>query len=130
MYSFKDKDGNSPNISTKQQLLVWLCLYIPENCNWPKEIKIANKLLKKYPDIKFWRSLDLDRKPMTLSFFLTGKGKRFLKGKYFIYKRISKLDLNPKKEYNISKEKVGEDKKIKKKKPTTLMEFINYGKEK
>ena len=77
----------------------------------------------------FWQSLDLNRKPISLSFFLTSQGKKLLKGKYFIYNRLSKLDISLKKGYNLSKDKIGEDKKIEKK-PENLTEFINHGKKK
>ena len=96
--------------------------YIKDNINWPREIKIAQKLLKSNSDYIFWNSLKEFKIP-SLAWFLTGKGKEFLfienKKFNFIIKDNNKVILAPK--------KIGEDKNICKK-PKSVLEFIRYGK--
>ncbi len=48
------------------------------NPNWPREIKIAKKLLYLCPDIDAWKGLFLDRPISSLSFFLTDGGEIFI----------------------------------------------------
>lgn len=47
--------------------------------NWPKEIKIAKKLLFNYsPDLDAWLALNMSYKLTSLAFFLTENGKSFI----------------------------------------------------
>lgn len=96
--------------------------YIINNINWPREIKIAQKLIKKFKEFDFWKNLkDLGSPPPSLAWFLKQEGKAFLLSEYEKFK----LNLNTDK-ITLEINKVGEDKKICKK-PKTLIEFIRYG---
>lgn len=96
--------------------------FIKDKINWPREIKIAQGLVKKYKKYNFWNNLN-DLKLPSLAWFLTEDGKRFLatedKKKY--------LNIQKVKEVSLQENKIGEDKNICKK-PKTLIEFIRYGK--
>lgn len=93
--------------------------------SWPKEIKIAKQLLQKNKEVKFWLSLQLPKPIFTLSWFLTDDGKRFLQ----VSKLKQNLELPKPSERVIFKDKIGEDKEVTKK-PKTIFDFLNHGKEK
>ena len=97
--------------------------YVKGNINWPREIKIAQRLVKRFNSFDFWDNLkDLASPPPSLAWFLKSEGKAF------ILKEYESFNLNLNKEKVILQEnKVKEDKNICKK-PKTLLEFINYGK--
>ena len=46
--------------------------------SWPKEVKIAKQLLRKYPSFDSWIGISMGDKPSSLSWFLTDEGKQFL----------------------------------------------------
>jgi len=97
--------------------------YIKVNINWPREIKIAQRLIKRFKEFEFWDNLqELKSPPPSLAWFLKPEGKAFLLAEYEKFK----LNLNQK-EIKIEKYKINEDKKICQK-PKTLLEFIRYGK--
>ena len=79
--------------------------------SWPKEVKIAKQLLRKYPSFDSWVGISMGDKPSSLSWFLTDEGKQFLA----IAEKKQKLDLDTKKSYSIQEDKLGEDKTIIKK---------------
>ena len=90
--------------------------------SWGKEIKIAKKLLKFNPEVKFWKSLQTPTPIFSLSWFLTTEGKDFLR----VSKLKQKMSLPKPSERAILEDKIGEDKEISKK-PKTIFEFLNYG---
>lgn len=93
--------------------------YIKENINWPREIKIAQKLTKKFKEFKFWNNLkDLKNPPPSLAWFLKPQGKSFLLKEYEDFK----LNLNTK-IIKLQQNKVEDDRNICKK-PRSLIEFI------
>lgn len=94
-----------------------------DKISWPKEIKIAQKLLKIKEDGDFWINLHSDLKITSLAWFLTKEGKAFL----VTQERINSLELSPKETHLIQDEKLGEDLNLKKK-PKTVFDFLNYGK--
>lgn len=96
--------------------------FIKNNINWPREIKIAQKLIKKFKDFKFWENLcDLKSPPPSLAWFLKPEGKAFL------LKEYEKFNLNLNiKDIKLKSNKIGYDKKICQK-PKSLIEFIRYG---
>jgi hypothetical protein len=94
----------------------------PQKANWPKEIKIAKKLLELY-DKNFWISFCLDSKLTSLSWFLTKEGKSFL----ITQKKINSLEKKPPEVHIIQDVKIGEDVQLNKK-PRTVFDFLNYGK--
>ena len=120
--------GNS-KIKNKYQLLVWIFLAEPTHCSWPKEIKISKTLLSKYPDLLFWKWINLGFKLNSLAYFLTSKGKTLLYNKNKFYKKQKDVKLSNKKQYKLSKNRVGENKKLSNKK-LKLFDFIRHGKKK
>ena len=97
--------------------------FVKGNINWPREIKIAQRLVKRFNSFDFWDNLkELGSPPPSLAWFLKPEGKAFLLKEYELFN----LNLNQ----NIIKlqeNKIQEDKNICKK-PKTLLEFIRYGK--
>lgn len=96
--------------------------YIKQNINWPREIKIAQSLIKKYNTYKFWHNLK-DLKLPSLAWFLTQEGKTFIavesiRNKVIIPKPVK---------YKLEENKINEDKNVCQK-PKSLLEFISYGK--
>jgi hypothetical protein len=97
--------------------------FVKGNINWPREIKIAQRLVKRFNSFDFWDNLkELRSPPPSLAWFLKPEGKVFILKEYESFN----LNLN-KKEVNLEKNKVEQDKNICKK-PKTLLEFILYGK--
>jgi hypothetical protein len=97
--------------------------YIKGTINWPREIKIAQRLIKKFKSFNFWDNLqELGSPPPSLAWFLKSEGKAFLLKEYESFN----MDLNTKKIY-LNENKIGKDKKVCQK-PKTLVEFIRYGK--
>ena len=97
--------------------------YIKNNINWAREIKIAQKLIKKFNSFKFWDNLqELKSPPPSLAWFLKPQGKIFLLKEYEAFN----LNLD-KVKIDLQKNKVQDD-KITCKKPKSLVEFIRYGK--
>jgi len=97
--------------------------FVKGNINWPREIKIAQRLVKRFDSFDFWDNLkDLGSPPPSLAWFLKNEGKAFILSEYEKFK----LNLN-KENIVLEENKVQEDKNICKK-PKTLLEFINHGK--
>lgn len=96
--------------------------YIHSNINWPREIKIAQKLTKRFEEFEFWKNLlELKSPPPSLAWFLKKEGKAFL------LKEYEKFNLNLNiKHIKLQDNKLGEDKKVCQK-PKNLVEFIKYG---
>jgi len=93
--------------------------YINGNINWPREIKIAQKLIKKFNSFDFWNNLkELKDPPPSLAWFLKPEGKAFLLKEYENFK----LSFEKEKVF-LNKYKIGKDKKISKK-PKNLLSFI------
>lgn len=92
--------------------------YIKININWPKEIKIAQKLTKEYKGYEFWNHLN-QVKLNSLAWFLTEEGKAFIK------LELKKQNLKDFKKdiFVINEKKAGQDKTIHKK-PKSILEFI------
>ena len=97
--------------------------YVKGNINWPREIKIAQRLTKRFNSFDFWGNLkELGSPPPSLAWFLKTEGKAFLLKEYEKFK----LNLNTE-TVKLEENKVQDDKKICQK-PKTLIEFIRYGK--
>jgi hypothetical protein len=95
--------------------------HIKDNINWPREIKIGQRLTKRFKEFEFWDNLR-DFKLPSLAWFLKSEGKAFLLSEYEKFK----LNLNVE-TVKLEENKVQDDKKICKK-PKSLIEFIRYGK--
>ncbi len=91
--------------------------------SWPKQIKIAQKLIEDNPDLAFWQGFETKRKIYCLSWFLTKEGEESL----LIHSRKRVLDLKAPAEHVILGEKIGEDFKVESK-PKTIFDFLKYGK--
>jgi hypothetical protein len=87
--------------------------------NWPKEMRMAKKILKEFPRVTELKEVSLTPKPTTLSWYLTEQGKIFL------CKVISQipLDLEERKTYTVESQRVGEDKEYEQA-PQTILDFI------
>lgn len=97
--------------------------YIKGQVNWPREIKIAQKLVKKFNSFDFWDNLkELGSPPPSLAWFLKPEGKAFLLKEYESFN----INLN-KEEVILNENKIGQDKKVCQK-PKNVLEFIRYGK--
>lgn len=97
--------------------------FVRGNINWPREIKIAQKLIKKFNSFDFWDNLkELGSPPPSLAWFIKAQGKAFLLKEYELFN----LNLN-KNIIKLQEYKIEEDKNICKK-PKSLLEFIRYGK--
>lgn len=92
--------------------------YIQFNINWPKEIKIAQKLLKEYGGYPFWNNLNQIRLN-SLAWFLTEDGKRFIN----LEIKKQKLKLIENQKHSILKYKIGQDKNTCQR-PKTILQFI------
>lgn len=97
--------------------------FVKGNINWAREIKIAQKLIKRFKEFEFWDNLQqLKNPPPSLAWFLKLEGKAFLLKEYGAFKLI--LD---KKQITLEQNKIGQDKIINKK-PKNLVSFLksNY----
>jgi hypothetical protein len=92
--------------------------YIQTNINWPREIKIAQKLIKQYKGDKFWNNLN-SAKLNSLAWFLTEDGIKFIN----LELKKQNLKETDRISYSIKDKKVGEDKNTCQK-PKTLLQFI------
>jgi hypothetical protein len=94
---------------------------------WPREMKLAGKLLKKYP-YEFLAKMKepFVTKMSSLAWFLTEDGDKHLNLQYFEYKKLSLSFEKP--EIELTSNKIGEDIIITRK-PKTLKEFLQYGQE-
>jgi hypothetical protein len=98
--------------------------YVKENINWPREIKIAQKLTDKYTEYNFWKNCK-DIKLPSLAWFLTDNGKNFLD---FEVKLQSLKETFHILNIELKEEKIGEDKNTCQK-PKSLIEFIRLWEE-
>jgi hypothetical protein len=92
---------------------------------WPREVKIANKLIKTYDlDFLFWVIPPYNKKIPSLAYFMADYGKQYLSEQFFNYKK-STSDFSPKHEKIVlSQEKIGEDIIINNK-PKSIRDFLN-----
>ena len=93
--------------------------FVKGNINWAREIKIAQKLVKKFNNFNFWDNLkNLGSPPPSLAWFLKPEGKSFLLKEYELFN----LNLNTN-IVSLKQNKVEHDKIINKK-PKTILEFL------
>lgn len=65
-------------MNTEHECCKKLVVKFVEQPNFPREIKIAKKLLLLSPDVDTWMELNLPYKIPSLAFFLTEDGKVFI----------------------------------------------------
>ena len=114
---------------TIQQLLIENFLRDPkaawrDNRKKAEQLKLATQLSKLY-NRNFWEKLYLPFKLNSLAWFKTPNGKDLLSAEY---KKLF-LKLNEAPEAELGK-RVGRNKKINKRKPRTILDFLNEEKEK
>jgi len=109
-------DAKERNLFRKSLILKFVD---PKTRNWPRDMKIAAKLLAEFPDSEFWEGYNPTRQFPSLASFLTPFGHSLLVKQWRIYK----LELKPQKTHNLAEEKLGEDKEIKAK-PRSIFEFL------
>lgn len=123
--------GTLKNLNTQHKKALFLIEHLCRNPKdlskrrlYGREIKLAKELLKSHPDFDFWVRMRIDEKPYSLSWFKTEEGKLFLS---LVDTKNNRIFEGPK-EVKLSKEKIGEDRVIKKA-PLNLKDFLrrNYG---
>lgn len=92
--------------------------YVKNNIDWPKEVKIAQKLIKKYKRFNIWGSIKEIKLP-SLAWFLTDNGENFIN---LELKKLN-LELNSANKFVLQDRKIGADKNTCHK-PKTVLEFI------
>lgn len=117
MYSFNSRPRKTPNLIHDKEVYITE-KFCREPINWAREMKMARKLYLKFSDISFWEYLELPKKLNSLAFFLCYDGKKLLTNKYSLFT----LEIQPTSKVEVGNEKLGEDRKIEKKK--TLLELI------
>lgn len=103
---------------TNAQKLVKAFLFDSKNCSWPKEIKIANQLIKEH-GFEFLIFLEGRQKMPSLCWFLTENGKEFLRD----VKKYNSMSFNPQK-IDLLENPVAPPVEIKKK-ITSVKDFLN-----
>lgn len=93
---------------------------------WPREMKLATKLVKEYNlEFLLWVNPPYGKKVPSLAYFQADYGKQYLEEAFFNYKKNT-LTLPEKPSIILDENKVGEDAVIISK-PKSLKDFINYG---
>jgi hypothetical protein len=93
---------------------------------WPKEMKIAGQMLKKYtPEFLLWCPIPNGYKVNSLVWFLTVIGQNYLSDKLVEYTKLNSPLFKPKEPNKIGNTKIGEDVIIRKT-PKNLSEFLKY----
>lgn len=98
--------------------------YVKQNVNWSKEIKIAQKLVKKYKQFNYWNNLNELKLP-SLAWFLKEEGKKFLDLQVKVQALEETIRSIP---VQLADAKIGEDKNTCQK-PKTLIQFIKLWEE-
>lgn len=84
------------NVKERKELIVKTLN--KETINWPKEMKIADKILKDLTDLEFWKIFNLGYKMDSLAFLLTNAGRLIIDKQYAEYKLKNQepnLPINP-----------------------------------
>jgi hypothetical protein len=98
----------------------------PSKINWPRDLIICYKLLKKYPEEHFWKWLPVKRQVESMALLYGEKARQRLQYAYVDYKKQKNVGLQIKiekaPEIVLQAEKVGEDRVYEKRK-TTIIDF-------
>ncbi len=99
--------------------------YAKDKYFYPRESKMANKLIAKYTqEFLLWVPIPFGYKITSLSYFISPNGKEYLKGQYFEYLK-AKIDLtNRDNVKEIGKEVIGQNIEIPQT-PKTVQDFLN-----
>lgn len=92
---------------------------------WPKEMKIASKLIKEYNlEFLIWVIPPYGKPVPSLCYFMADYGKQYLIEQFYNYKKATQ-DLSPKVEQiSLTEAKIGDDIVLTAKKPKTLKDFL------
>lgn len=113
-------------LSAQQQVIKKLVVANPDDKHfWPREMKMANKLVKEYGhEFMLWLHPPYGKPVSSLAYFLCPDGKNYISQQRFNFRKES-LDLSPKiQSFPLSEDKIGED-VILEKKPKSLKDFLN-----
>jgi len=112
--------GDSKKIRqlTNAQKLVKAFLFDSKVCSWPKEIKIANSLIREH-GFEFLIFLEGRQKMPSLCWFLTDNGKLFLKH----VKKYNSMSFEPQK-IELTQEPVAPTVEVVKR-PSSVKDFLN-----
>jgi hypothetical protein len=121
----KRKSKESPNTGLRPLATFIVKKYIlSDQINWPRDLIIAYKLLKKYPDENFWRGLPVLRQVQSMALLYGPKAKQRLQYAYADYEKQKTLTAQIKIEKPeviiLEENKVGEDREFKPKKKSIL----------
>jgi len=97
----------------------------PKEINWPREMKIMNKLAKAVPNYLFWDHARPTFKLPSLAWFLTKKGKKYLNEKWRDFNHKMK---EPEAPPMLEEDKVGQDGEVGEKKILTISDFLKQKK--
>ncbi|MAF24963.1 hypothetical protein CL634_05245 [bacterium] len=125
-HNVRHKDGTKVNIKSKNHFLIYHAISVSSKIFWPKEIKLAKKLLESFPNLEFWRDSAVgifDRKPKSLTAYLTSENLKSLHYKYHSYTKMKDLDFSNRKCYTLEEGKVGDDKTFPRK-DKNILDFL------
>tara|TARA_R100001509_G_C4723791_1_gene167411 strand:- start:42 stop:458 length:417 start_codon:yes stop_codon:yes gene_type:complete len=120
-----DSSGKHPKINNKFQYIIWCFIPNAKNfsgADWGREVKVAKNLFKKYKDLNFWKSFEIDFPLNSLNWFETSKGKKFLQEKDYFFKLNS--GIITKKNTTYESGKVGKDSQVFGKKITKFIDLF------
>ena len=125
MDCIKDK---KPRKLSNQQILVGKFVLPTSFSNkgfWPREMKMASKLVAKYNlEFLLWVIPPYNKKVPSLAYFMADYGKQYLSEQFYNYKKATQ-DLTPKiEQISLSEAKIGDDIALEPKKPKTLKDFL------
>ena len=103
----------------KKKILLSLLKEDVQTIDWKIEMSVLNRLLKKYPDLDFWRTFSPGYRVNSLRWFM-GEGEKSIRKYYGLFN----LDFEPKEKKIVGDKKVGEDYIPAQKKIVSLMEFL------
>lgn len=126
------KTGKPPFIRNKYQVLIWQLIKNPYDfchAEWGRETKAAKSLYLQYPDINFWKRLDLGFYLNSLNFFNKSDGLRKLREAIQDYELSKKVKFSPEEKKERVENLETFDKKIENKKQKLKYgDFFKHGK--
>ena len=92
---------------------------------WPRDMKVASTLIKRYPDPDFWRTVELGYDLNSLAFLLSERGDAALKEGLRLFRKRLTLPRDKPESVSVSGEKTGQDYVPNFNKPKNLKDFLN-----
>jgi hypothetical protein len=116
----KKTTKTNPELHELKQFIIERFVPAP---NWPQEMRICARLIKKYPEREFWQTITLGWSPNSLCYFLAKSGGKLLEDSYKEYLKNPPAKKRP--EIVLSDEKQGED-YVSDKKIKNLRDFLTH----